>query len=216
MNKEIPREFNIRQKTHNKRELPFLEQGDIRYYTFALLNSSKGIHNPHENHSCLQSQLGEKKSSSVLSLTNIFVWYLDYLNPKFQKNQMRALKENPILSFFTIRLGYSRHAKSLLQLPEIGVRYKNNDVQCDPHDHYKKKVSTFITYIELYGQSKPHLQNFTICKAYSLHRRCYHQSCTYSSMFVIKVGTFLLKVVMGNKLDTIFFTCNIYFWQLQQ
>ena len=49
MNKEIPREFNLRQKTHNKRELPFLEQGDIRYYTFALLNSSKGIHNPHEN-----------------------------------------------------------------------------------------------------------------------------------------------------------------------
>jgi hypothetical protein len=31
-------------------------------------------------------------------------------------------------------------------------------------------------------------------------------------MFVIKVGTFLLKVVMGNKLDTIVFTSNTYFW----
>ena len=31
-------------------------------------------------------------------------------------------------------------------------------------------------------------------------------------MFVIKVGTFFLKVVMGNKLDTIIFTYNTYFW----
>ena len=26
-----------------------------------------------------------EKSSSTLSLTNIFAWYYDYLNPKFQK-----------------------------------------------------------------------------------------------------------------------------------
>jgi hypothetical protein len=32
------------------------------------------------------------------------------------------------------------------------------------------------------------------------------------SMFVIKVGTLFLKVVMGNKLDTVIFTFNTYFW----
>ena len=37
-------------------------------------------------------------------------------------------------------------------------------------------------------------------------------SWPYNSMFVIKVGTFFLKVVMGNKLDTIIFTSNTYFW----
>jgi hypothetical protein len=33
-----------------------------------------------------------------------------------------------------------------------------------------------------------------------------------NSMFVIKVGTFFLKVVMGNKMDTVIFTSNSYFW----
>jgi hypothetical protein len=49
------------------------------------------------------------------------------------------------------------------------------------------------------------LSNQKILKGvyYSLHRSCYHHSLPYSSMFVIKVGTFFLKVVIGNKLDTI-------------
>ena len=38
-------------------------------------------------HTYLQPQLGEKKSSSILSFTNIFLWYQDYLNPGFQKKQ---------------------------------------------------------------------------------------------------------------------------------
>ena len=40
----------------------------------------------------------------------------------------------------------------------------------------------------------------------------FSHSWPYSSMFVIKVGTFFLKVVMENQLDTIIFTSNTYFW----
>ena len=82
----------------------------------------------------------------------------------------------------------------------------------------KKKcplLSQTLSYM-VRNQEKPHLQDFTISKAYSLHRSCYNNSWPYSSMFVIKVGTFFLKVVMENQLDNIIFTSNTYFWQLQQ
>ena len=47
------------------------------------------------------------------------------------------------------------------------------------------------------NQEKPHLYDFTISKAYSLHRSCYHNSWPYYSMFVIKVGTFFLNWSWG-------------------
>ena len=54
------------------------------------------------------------------------------------------------------------------------------------------------------NQEKPHLQDFTISQSYSLHRSCYHPSWPYSSMSVIKVGIFFLKVVVGTHWTLLF------------
>ena len=52
----------------------------------------------------------ERKKFQSFCLLQIFLSDIrsTYLNPEFQKNVWRALGENLILSFFPIRLGYSR------------------------------------------------------------------------------------------------------------
>ena len=71
---------------------------------------------------------------------------------------MRPLGENSILSFFTIRLGYSGQAKSLLELPEIGVGFKENSVQLVPMITLRKKVPILSQTLNdmVRNQEKPH------------------------------------------------------------
>ena len=166
------------------------------------------------HHTYLQPQFGEKKLPSILSSTNIFVWHQYYLNPEFQKNQSRALKENLILSFFTTTVKQNHYYTYQKQVLVVKIIVSNVFSTTTLRKKYPLLLQTF-NYMAR-NQEKPHLQDFTISQTYSLHKSCYHHSWPYSSMFVIKVGTFFLKVVMENTLDTINFTCNTYFQQLQQ
>ena len=64
--------------SHHCKTIPAMKTG------FSLCGNTK------QGKPCSGPVLGEKKFASILSLTNIFLWYQEYLNPKFQKKSSRA------------------------------------------------------------------------------------------------------------------------------
>ena len=60
--------------------------------------------------SVFQSRSLKRKNIQAFCLLQIFLSGIrtNYLNPEFQKNLSSSFWENPILSFFTIMLRYSR------------------------------------------------------------------------------------------------------------
>ena len=97
-NARIPRKIQI---PATKSDLLSRQAFDFNWHSFpyvlpslpqtALNIKGQKFRHPSENiekiHTYVQSYLGEKKFTSILSFTNIFFWYQDYLNPEFQKKK---------------------------------------------------------------------------------------------------------------------------------
>jgi hypothetical protein len=89
------------------------------------------------------------------SLLQYFCLVLGILKSRVSKKQktIEPLGRKPNFKLFH----YKARVQPVIKITTIATRNrcyrcKNNSVQFVPHDHFKKKVPTFITNIELYGQ----------------------------------------------------------------
>ena len=71
------------------------------------------------------------------------------------------LKFTSLYKIFSIMSLISFYLRKFrIDFSQVGVRCKNNSVQCVPHDHFKKKVPTFITNIELHNGQESRKTSF--------------------------------------------------------